>query len=145
MVRMTFIPHTWHEIEDEANSILRDNLENAVRQLTIEQRIISAFKNDEEIITIEPVDETEALLLENCESTGNEIEGVVEESGDHSRSEESEENIAEDKKVLEIVVQELDDLEEDEEYSYVRDEEVLEPIEEQSEERIDNSEESQEC
>lgn len=47
MVRMTFVPDTWREIENGANSILKGNLENAVRQLSIEQRIIDAFQNDE--------------------------------------------------------------------------------------------------
>lgn len=47
MVRMTFIPDTWREVENGANSILKGNLENAVRQLSIEQRIIDTFQNDE--------------------------------------------------------------------------------------------------
>jgi len=39
---MIFMPFTWQESENDAN-ILRDNLENAVRQLTIEQRVITAL------------------------------------------------------------------------------------------------------
>lgn len=46
MVRMTFIPDTWRQLYG-ANSILKGNLESAVRQLTIEQRIIDVFQNDE--------------------------------------------------------------------------------------------------
>ncbi|XP_011685891.1 PREDICTED: uncharacterized protein LOC105448803 isoform X2 [Wasmannia auropunctata] len=42
LVRMIFMPFTWQESENDAN-ILRDNLENAVRQLTIEQRVITAL------------------------------------------------------------------------------------------------------
>ena len=137
MVRMTFIPDTWQELEDEANSILRDNLENAVRQLNIEQRIINAFQDDEETIVIEPVDDVENTIFNTSESP--EIEGVVEEPEDQSRAERTEENPGEDE-VVEII-EELEDQEE-EEYNYVRDEELLEPIEEQSEERIDCAEES---
>lgn len=52
LVRMIFMPFTWQESENDA-SILRDNLENAVRQLTIEQRVITALhgqeKNEETI------------------------------------------------------------------------------------------------
>lgn len=40
------MPFTWQESENEAN-ILRDNLENAVRQLTIEQRVITALHGQE--------------------------------------------------------------------------------------------------
>lgn len=43
---MTFIPDTWRQLYG-ANSILKGNLESAVRQLTIEQRIIDVFQNDE--------------------------------------------------------------------------------------------------
>lgn len=37
----------WQESESDSN-ILRDNLENAVRQLTIEQRVITALRDQEE-------------------------------------------------------------------------------------------------
>lgn len=138
---MTFIPDTWQEMEDEANSILRDNLENAVRQLNIEQRIINAFQDDEETIFIEPVDDAESTILETSASP-DEIEGVVEEPEDQSRTERTEKNPIEDE--VEVVVEELEDQEEEDEYNYVRDDEVLESIAEQSEERIDSTEESQE-
>ncbi|XP_033220765.1 uncharacterized protein LOC117175219 [Belonocnema kinseyi] len=140
MVRMTFIPDTWQEMEDEANSILRDNLENAVRQLNIEQRIINAFQDDQETILIEPVDEAENTVLETSDLPV-EIEGVIEEPEDQSRTERTEENPVEDE--AEVVVEELEDPEDDE-YNYVRDDEVLESIAEQSEERRDSTEESQE-
>lgn len=42
---MIFTPATWQEIESDAD-ILRDNLENAVRQLTIEQRVITALRGE---------------------------------------------------------------------------------------------------
>lgn len=47
IVRMIFTPSTWQDSENDAN-ILRDNLENAVRQLTIEQRVITALRDREE-------------------------------------------------------------------------------------------------
>lgn len=47
------MPFTWQESENDEANILRDNLENAVRQLTIEQRVITALhgqeKNEETI------------------------------------------------------------------------------------------------
>ncbi|KMQ93230.1 glycine n-acyltransferase-like protein [Lasius niger] len=47
LVRMIFMPFMWQEGESDSN-ILRDNLENAVRQLTIEQRVITALCDQEE-------------------------------------------------------------------------------------------------
>ncbi|XP_014480480.1 PREDICTED: uncharacterized protein LOC106747459 isoform X2 [Dinoponera quadriceps] len=47
IVRMIFTPSTWQDSENDA-SILRDNLENAVRQLTIERRVITALCDREE-------------------------------------------------------------------------------------------------
>ncbi|XP_011056239.1 PREDICTED: uncharacterized protein LOC105147134 isoform X1 [Acromyrmex echinatior] len=47
LVRMIFMPFMWQESENDAN-ILRDNLENAVKQLTIEQRVITALHGQEE-------------------------------------------------------------------------------------------------
>lgn len=44
---MIFMPFMWQEGENDSN-ILRDNLENAVRQLTIEQRVITALCDQEE-------------------------------------------------------------------------------------------------
>lgn len=44
---MIFMPFMWQDDENEEN-ILRDNLENAVRQLTIEQRVIAALRNESE-------------------------------------------------------------------------------------------------
>lgn len=44
---MTFTPFIWQENENDSN-ILRDNLENAVRQLTIEQRVITALRDQQE-------------------------------------------------------------------------------------------------
>ncbi|XP_003691702.1 uncharacterized protein LOC100871763 isoform X1 [Apis florea] len=46
-VRMTFMPFTWQDEENKTSRILRENLENAVRQLTIEQQVVDAFRNDE--------------------------------------------------------------------------------------------------
>ncbi|XP_012222372.1 uncharacterized protein [Linepithema humile] len=47
LVRMTFTPSMWQESENDAN-ILRDNLENAVRQLSLEQRVITALRDQKE-------------------------------------------------------------------------------------------------
>lgn len=47
IVRMSFMPSTWQESEHDAN-ILRDNLENAVRQLNLEQRVITALRDQKE-------------------------------------------------------------------------------------------------
>lgn len=44
---MTFMPFTWQDEENKTSRILRENLENAVRQLTIEQQVVDAFRNDE--------------------------------------------------------------------------------------------------
>lgn len=44
---MTFMPFTWQDEENKTTRILRENLENAVRQLTIEQQVVDAFRNDE--------------------------------------------------------------------------------------------------
>lgn len=44
---MIFTPSMWQDSENDAN-ILRDNLENAVRQLSIEQRVITALRDQEE-------------------------------------------------------------------------------------------------
>lgn len=44
---MIFTPSTWQDSENDSASILRDNLENAVRQLTIERRVITALHGRE--------------------------------------------------------------------------------------------------
>jgi hypothetical protein len=42
---MTFVPGTWRDPdENDANSILRDNLINAVRQLNIQQNALEALQ-----------------------------------------------------------------------------------------------------
>lgn len=43
---MIFTPSMWQDSEDDA-IILRDNLENAVRQLNIERRVITALRERE--------------------------------------------------------------------------------------------------
>ncbi|CAK9800429.1 hypothetical protein ANTQUA_LOCUS2447 [Anthophora quadrimaculata] len=58
-VRMTFMPTMWQEEENETNRVLRENLENTVRQLTIEQKVVDAFRNEEDISIHEEVDENE--------------------------------------------------------------------------------------
>lgn len=103
---MIFTPLSWQETENEASNILRENLENAVRQLTVEQRVIAALRGDED---------NSVASTEVQEAEGEE---TIREGGSDSNEE------------AEVVV------EEPEEESYAtRDEEILEPIEEQ-EERI---------
>lgn len=73
---MTFMPFTWQDEENKTTRILRENLENAVRQLTIEQQVVDAFRNDE-------IEENEA---------GN-SEFVVEEPEEGDENPPEEENI----------------------------------------------------
>jgi len=89
---MTFTPSTWQESENDAN-ILRDNLENAVRQLSLEQRVITALRDQKE----------------------------------------NEETIQNPAGIAESVV------EKEEGEGKVNEEDLLETIEEQSEERIDTA------
>lgn len=49
-VRMTFMPTACQVTENETVNVTRDNLENAVRQLTIGQKVVNAFRNDENSI-----------------------------------------------------------------------------------------------
>ncbi|XP_046819147.1 uncharacterized protein LOC124424315 isoform X1 [Vespa crabro] len=112
-VRMIFTPLSWQETENEASNILRENLENAVRQLNVEQRVIAALRGDED---------NSIASTEIQEAEGEE---TIREGGSDSNEE------------AEVVV------EEPEEESYAtRDEEILEPIEEQ-EERIEVIEEKE--
>ncbi|KAF7399081.1 hypothetical protein HZH68_007673 [Vespula germanica] len=111
-VRMIFTPLSWQETENEASNILRENLENAVRQLNVEQRVIAALRGDED---------NSVASTEVQEAEGEE---TIREGGSDSNEE------------AEVVVEEPED------ESYARDEEILEPIEEQ-EERIDVTEEKE--
>lgn len=57
---MTFMPSTWQDEETKMSQVLRENLENAVRQLTIEQKIVDAFRNEDAItITDKPEERSE--------------------------------------------------------------------------------------
>lgn len=105
-VRMIFTPSSWQETENEASNILRENLENAVRQLNVEQRVIAALRGEED---------NSVASIEIQEVEGEE---TIREGGSDSNEE------------AEVVIEESED------ESYARDEEVLEPIEEQ-EERIE--------
>lgn len=99
-VRMIFTPSTWQETDNEANNILRENLENAVRQLNVEQRVIAALRGDEDSVASTEVQEVDGE------------ETIREGASDEEAAEPEEE-------------------------SFAREEEVLEPIEEQPEERIE--------
>lgn len=76
------MPFTWQESENDAN-ILRDNLENAVRQLTIEQRVITAFhdqeKNEETIRDPAGIAEDESIVDKSEGRQEVEQEELVEE------------------------------------------------------------------
>ncbi|XP_011875741.1 PREDICTED: uncharacterized protein LOC105566396 isoform X2 [Vollenhovia emeryi] len=84
LVRMIFMPFTWQESENDAN-ILRDNLENAVRQLTIEQRVITALhdqeKSEETIRDPAGVAEDESIVdkFEGGEEVEEELLETIEE------------------------------------------------------------------
>lgn len=102
---MIFMPFTWQESENDAN-ILRDNLENAVRQLTIEQRVITALHGQEQSgVTIrdpagiaedesivdrsERGKEVEEELLETIEEQSEERIDVAENNADDTTNEDA--------------------------------------------------------
>ncbi|XP_043522520.1 uncharacterized protein LOC122535228 [Frieseomelitta varia] len=74
-VRMTFMPSTWQDEETKMSQVLRENLENAVRQLTIEQKIVDAFRNEE---TITITDEPEKRSEEDENPSEEQIEERIE-------------------------------------------------------------------
>lgn len=75
-VRMTFAPDSWQGSEDEAHTILRNNLENAVRQLNIQRSVIDSLQVDDTAgFSKEPVDNGE-------EETAEPSVDVVEEPDD---------------------------------------------------------------
>lgn len=69
------MPFTWQESENDAN-ILRDNLENAVKQLTIEQRVITALHGQEESeeTILDPAGITEDETIVDTSERGEEVE-----------------------------------------------------------------------
>ncbi|XP_012281374.1 uncharacterized protein LOC105700272 [Orussus abietinus] len=77
-VRAVFTPHSWQEPEEEASSILRDNLENAVRQLKVEQRVLENLQAEEEATVIaDPEDrdpEGEETIRDSTDSPDDEEE-----------------------------------------------------------------------
>ncbi|XP_029165116.1 uncharacterized protein LOC114936182 [Nylanderia fulva] len=94
LVRMIFMPFTWQESESDSN-ILRDNLENAVRQLTIEQRVITALREQEE-----------------SEETIRELTGISEDESIVDKSEEGIEGEEEDtneKELLETIEEQAEE------------------------------------
>lgn len=88
---MIFMPFIWQESENDSN-ILRDNLENAVRQLTIEQRVITALRDQEE---------SEGTIRDLTETTEN--ESIVE------GEEEGEEEDVDEKELLETIEEQPED------------------------------------
>ncbi|XP_024941494.1 uncharacterized protein LOC107268276 isoform X2 [Cephus cinctus] len=113
-VRATFTPFSWQEPEEEASCILRDNLENAVRQLKVEQRVIEALKVNEDTTVTADLDSKD----------DNEGEDAIRGTSDSPEDAD--------------VVAENDDgiIAENGLQGYGREEENLEPIEEQPEDRI---------
>ena len=93
-------------MEDEASTILRENLENAVRQLNVEQRVIEAFQ----------IDDDATVMAETDDFDGEET------IRDHSDSPKNDDDPP------------LDEIAEN---GYEREDECLEPIDEQPEDRID--------
>lgn len=81
IVRMTFMPTAWQDDETETNRIMRENLENAVRQLTIEQKVVDALRSEEEISINEETIENKDETVESLNDEEN-IEMIVEEPED---------------------------------------------------------------
>lgn len=82
IVRMIFTPATWQENDNDAN-VLRDNLENAVRQLTIEQRVITALSDQKESgETIQDPAGTEEEEKKEEDANKEEILETIEEQSD---------------------------------------------------------------
>ncbi|XP_032691080.1 uncharacterized protein LOC116853883 [Odontomachus brunneus] len=91
IVRMIFTPSTWQDSENDA-SILRDNLENAVRQLTIERRVITAF-HDREMKSEETIRDPTGAAKED--------QSIVAQQPDRAAKEEEEEE--EEEELLETI------------------------------------------
>lgn len=90
---MTFTPFTWQENENDSN-ILRDNLENAVRRLTIEQRVITALRDQQE---------SEETIRDFTGTT--EDESIIKSEGE----EQGEEEGANEKELLETIEEQPED------------------------------------
>ncbi|XP_029038230.1 uncharacterized protein LOC114873751 [Osmia bicornis bicornis] len=89
IVRMTFMPTEWQDDETETNRIMRENLENAVRQLTIEQKVVDALRSEEEISINEEIIENKDEVVESLNDEEN-IEMIVEEPEDKTESQQEE-------------------------------------------------------
>ncbi|XP_076681418.1 glycine N-acyltransferase-like protein 3 isoform X2 [Andrena cerasifolii] len=81
-VRMTFIPSAWRGAENETSHVLRDNLENAVRQLTIEQNVVDDFRNVDGIVASEEAAQDSTSQVVDVETAVEEPEGDLEECED---------------------------------------------------------------
>lgn len=95
-VRMSFMPSTWQDEETKMNRVLRENLENAVRQLTIEQKVADAFRNEEMISIAEETIEGKEQMSECLNETGNLLVEEPEEGSEEDENplgEETEERI----------------------------------------------------
>ncbi|XP_034181518.1 uncharacterized protein LOC117604969 isoform X1 [Osmia lignaria lignaria] len=89
IVRMTFMPTAWQDDETETNRIMRENLENAVRQLTIEQKVVDALRSEEDISINEEIIENKDEVVESLNDDEN-IEMIVEEPEDKTESQQEE-------------------------------------------------------
>jgi hypothetical protein len=94
IVRMIFTPAAWQESESESDVRERDNLENTVRQLAIEQRVITALRSSREGNERETIRDCEsARTVKNCEQSSIiEAEPESERTEDGEDGEENDEN-----------------------------------------------------
>ncbi|XP_076761951.1 uncharacterized protein LOC143429952 [Xylocopa sonorina] len=90
-VRMTFMPSTYQDQENETSRNLRENLENTIRQLTIEQKVVDAFRCEEEIAENDA--ENVELVAEEPDE-GSDKEEIVAEEETEERIEITEQSIA---------------------------------------------------
>ncbi|XP_054009394.1 uncharacterized protein LOC128892843 [Hylaeus anthracinus] len=92
-VRMSFVPLAWQDADTDADNA-RDSLENVVRHLTIGQKVVDAFRNEEIVIDEEAAENEEET--QDCLSEKEQLEMVVQEPDDETVEidrEESEERI----------------------------------------------------
>lgn len=81
-IRATFTPYDWREEpEEEACTVLRENFENAVRQLKVENRVIEAFQIDEDATMMAENEDFdgEETIRDPSDSPKDEDDGQVEE------------------------------------------------------------------
>lgn len=104
------MPSSWQDEENETNRILRENLENAVRQLTIEQKIVDAFRNDEEVSSNDETVDKKQGVSETSNDVDNRGEDERIEEGENPPEDETiepaEEEVGHSIEVTELSAQE---------------------------------------